>query len=164
MLNVIPDLPSENRIVNQIEQCRQRAISDARKFNLITENSGLGECTIKEHTFDLSKSNKRDEITWENPMFKSRVILLKNYAYKFRKDEDVDIFSSYVEIPLTSKRLVVKKTSFCWLLRSCRERISSDRLQRVKVSTQKVKSRRRKTYKPFPCNKVKRLPRKLIQK
>lgn len=164
MPNVIPDLPSENEIVNQIEQCRQRAISDARKFNLITENSRLGECTIKEHTFDLSKSNKRDEITWENPMFKSRVILLKNYAYKFRKDEDVDIFSSYVEIPLTSKRLVVKKTSFCWLLRSCRERISSDRLQRVKASTQKVKSRRRKTYKSFPRNTVKRLPRKLIQK
>lgn len=56
-------------------------------------------------------------------------ICLKNFATKF-VNEPVDDRSTYVEIPSSNaRRMIVKKTSLCWLLRDDQTKLSSDRLQ-----------------------------------
>lgn len=62
---------------------------------------------------------------------------MKNYAKNFAEKE-IEETSSYVEILSNEKvRIVVKKSSLCWLLRKDYTRISSDRLVRVQTSFSK---------------------------
>lgn len=61
-------------------------------------------------------------------------IQLKNYARDVSSDA-IDATSSYVEVVCDDgKRVVVKKTSLCWLLGSDCRKMSSDRLLRVRYS------------------------------
>lgn len=63
-----------------------------------------------------------------------RGTLLKNYSEKFEK-KCIEETSPYTEIfRAKGKRLVVKKTSLCWLLRKDWQKISADRLQRVQAN------------------------------
>lgn len=71
-------------------------------------------------------------------------LALKNYREKFSNDEVLEETSSFVELfrnNKTNKRIIVKKTTFCWLLRNDHVRLSSDRLERVKADT-KIKSKK----------------------
>lgn len=58
-------------------------------------------------------------------------IRLKNYAEKF-KLKKVNDSSSFTEIPNSKRRIIVKKSSLCWLLREEVPKLSSDRKERVK--------------------------------
>lgn len=63
-----------------------------------------------------------------------KYVQLKNFADEFN-DVDIDEKSGFVEVfSSPDKRIVVKKTSLCWLLRSDSAKLSSDRLERVKGS------------------------------
>lgn len=72
---------------------------------------------------------------------------LKNFAQIFGENE-VDISSPYVEIQISDpyRRLIVKKTSLCWLLRKSSPKLSSDRLLRVRNNegNKKIKIRNKK--------------------
>lgn len=64
---------------------------------------------------------------------KFRNIVLKNYHNRF-ENSVVDECSPYVELPrFGTKRIVLKKSSLCWLLRDEYCKLSSDRLERVKA-------------------------------
>lgn len=63
-----------------------------------------------------------------------KYVQFKNFADEFN-DVDIDEKSGFVEVfSSPDKRIVVKKTSLCWLLRSDSAKLSSDRLERVKGS------------------------------
>lgn len=70
-------------------------------------------------------------------------LCLKNYDYKFIDGKESEN-SSFVEVfrdNSKQKRIVVKKTSLCWLLRKEHVRLSSDRFERVKADI-KIKKRK----------------------
>lgn len=59
-------------------------------------------------------------------------ISLNNYAEKL-VNKTIDAASPYVAISTAQKKIIVKKTSLRWLLRKDYNKISSDRLERVKA-------------------------------
>lgn len=84
-------------------------------------------------------------------------IALKNYAEK--KANPITETSPYIELCFDSKRIVVKKTSLCWLLRpDDGPKLSNDRLLRVRASNiskeNKQKFNSKKEY-TVNANKVK---------
>lgn len=135
----IPNLPNKEQIIETILECRSRAISDAKKFNLIGNNFKFA-CNIKPHILNSTEkelSNQEFESEMSDDMEQLKSISLINYAEKFA-DKEVDENSSYAEIfgDDGSKRLIVRKTSLCWLFRTNYLKLSSDRLQRVKCGYQ----------------------------
>lgn len=62
-----------------------------------------------------------------------RSVCLRNYSDNF-ENKSVCESSPYTEVSGGSKRLIIKKTSLCWLLRQNEGKLSSDRLKRVHSS------------------------------
>lgn len=84
--------------------------------------------------------------------------MLNNFAHKF-DNKNVEENSAYVEVYSNSnscKRIVVKKCSFCWLLRNDYAKLSSDRLERVKVIARAKKKRIAGIYNPIKKIKPKK--------
>lgn len=145
-------LPSQSEIIDTIEKCKYDAIQTAVAFNLISSKSTsktktkATSCTIQVCTpRPKKKYNWNDVIPIKKSLCLSdfKNIALKNYAYK--KNESIDESSPYIEFNFNSNRIVVKKTSFCWLLREEVHKLSNDRLLRVqgnpgttKKNTQRV--------------------------
>lgn len=139
------DLPTLAEIYKEIEKSKCAASKDAVALGLIKKNQVARfdfACKIK--PYKKKESNKRKKTKNGSHFAKqcTRVlhlnkIDLKNFADKFI-DKEVDANSPYVELyhdKETNRRMIVKKTSLCWLLRSDNKRLSSDRLQRVRMET-----------------------------
>lgn len=93
-------------------------------------------------TSDNSWDNCENECLYEKLQIS---LLLKsgsynNYAEKFRCVSVGDA-SSYVEMDNSTinrnRRIIIKKTFLCWLLRTNSSKLSSDRLKRVKSKIRK---------------------------
>lgn len=155
------DLPTLSEIYNEIEKCKQEATRDAIRLGLIKKN--------KQKTFDFGckvnayqkprvafrrKSKNTQSITFRIKQYYHRVlqldkINLKDHAHKFN-DTEVPAESKFVEVfnnPETKERKIYKKSAFCWLLLGDIQRVSSDRLERVKIGgkakTNKLAKQRR---------------------
>lgn len=166
-------LPSKQEIIAKIEYCKLAAISDAIKLNLIDSDSkNACACQVQPHTLDRAQSQETPysppvslEFDIDSDVYSTN-ILLKNFVDNFDDEEEIEMTSAYVEIPCNdaTKRLIVKKTSLCWLLRSNYVKLSSDRLERVKsdslprnkkvlhyprkrVNTKKIRSKNRRIFK-----------------
>lgn len=80
---------------------------------------------------------------------KLKTILLKNFSGKF-VGENVSETSQYVEVPLNlQKRIIIKKTSLCWILRNDYQKLSSDRLLRVQSKTKLKKKPKKYAIKKY---------------
>lgn len=150
------NLPNPTEIFNQIEKCKEDATRDALEFGLIRKNQIKNfdfACKIPPYSAKQKKSknlNKHDVVNRDTSYLRLLTnVALKNYAYKF-DDEVISQTSPYVELPMIKTgRLIVKKTSLCWLLRKDYARISSDRLERVKSTKKRSKKMRGKYNKQF---------------
>lgn len=130
-------------IHTQIEASKTSAIKDAINIGLLgkkeASNAKIYECKINPHLpKDSVKKQRKPQPN--SPEEKNKILmqlhstLLKNYSEKF-ENKCIDETSPYTEIfREKGKRLVVKKTSLCWLLRKDWQKISADRLQRVQAS------------------------------
>lgn len=145
-VNISHPLPTLPQIQSQIEICKKNALQDAVLLGLLTKR--------QTHNFDDSckvislqiphkqnhpkKADAKSPNIWDyNNLKFLRTIQLKNYAKNFA-GEKIEETSSYVELFSDENiRIVVKKSSLCWLLRKDYTRISSDRLVRVQMSTSK---------------------------
>lgn len=166
------DLPTMQEIHDTIQKCKINATQDAVKLGLIEQkrvlkfdysckiNPYVEKATAKKLSPNLLKS--KVDLQPERIM-QLRNISLTNHADKF-ENQNVEENSPYVEVYRNSiKRVIVKKTSFCWMLRNEYSKISSDRLERVKSSV-RVKRRRKvglyhaiKRYKPkFSAKQLKK--------
>lgn len=134
------DLPTKEEMIEAIKESRAAALTDCIKFGLIERNTYNGACDV--HPFFHQSSRNRPKLysipsligheIWSRALSYIKTVTLKNYANQF-DGENVAPDSPYVEIPNDKMRIVVKKTSLCWLLRSDHIKLSSDRLQRVKA-------------------------------
>lgn len=166
------ELPSEKDILNQIENCRMKAIKDAKEFGL---DKGLNKKShlpnkipvykaMKRLNPSVKPSTKSNSITPINPLHTGR-ILLKNFADRFI-NKQVEECSPYVELGSNYKgeRVIVKKTSLCWAFSKDKKKLSSDRLIRVQAPiTHQVK---KKIYRPrkMTCKQIKRKVYKIRKK
>lgn len=134
------ELPNEADILNEIEECRTKAINDAIKIGLINNQQVDLECCIVPYSpfvrykrRKYSRKEHRNVQSCEEVLEQLEHTSLKNFAELFG-DEPLDETSQYTEIygSDSSKRIIVKKMSLCWLLRKEEKKLSSDRLLRVR--------------------------------
>lgn len=152
------DLPGKDQIQNVIEKAKNDALHDAMVFDLVhgKEKNNKKKVDLSCPINPFAKVRRGDK----NKVNKQRVheeylqqchktsfgidfehINLKNVAHKFNGN-DIDENSGFVEVfKNIHKRIVVKKTSLCWLLRGDYARLSSDRLERVKENARKKKNK-----------------------
>lgn len=133
---IIHELPSPEQIFNEIILCQKIACQTATKLGLITsKKQQLMSCKIKPYTpkcanitqrMKVLSINKKQEPKMPDP----RNIQLKDYSEKLI---NIDERSPYALLDSTKgKKVVVRKTSLCWLLRNESRKLSSDRLIRVR--------------------------------
>lgn len=140
-------LPTKEEIFKEIEFCKKLAEQTAVKLGLIArrnKNRSFYPCRVRpnvEAKQPQSKSKPQtSSINVRAPPYELKFsdlknIQLKNYARDVSSNA-IDAASSYVEVVCDDgKRVVVKKTSLCWLLGPDCRKMSSDRLLRVKYST-----------------------------
>lgn len=143
------ELPTLEEIYKQIEASKGVAIKDALNIGLLKKkqasNSKIYACKVNSIDSKGSIPEKKTMPQHQKPQKtsiaeKSKILLqlhgtlLKNYSDKF-ENKFIDETSPYTEIfRAKGKRLVVKKTSLCWLLRKDWQKISADRLQRVQAN------------------------------
>lgn len=144
--NVIYPLPSAEQICNEIVFCEKTAVATATKLGLIKKGMTTRDkfvCKINAHITSTNRIVKKNQCLPLNGKSESYVlpdlknIELKDYTGKY-KHKNIGEKSPYVEMRnAAGKRILVKKTSLCWLLREESQKLSSDRLERVKYSAKK---------------------------
>lgn len=135
------NLPSKAEIIEKIEECKASAVSDAVKVSLHRKPVSKIECPLipynyKNSLVDIRKKLKSMDL--KNKELKintpdSKNIDLKNFTTKFEHDQIIES-CPYVEISGRRNRLVLKKTSLCWLYSKEPTKLISDRIQRLKNS------------------------------
>lgn len=138
--NVEQPLPSENEIFETIERAKKMAIGDSIKIGLL--DSKETDISLKCGVFPYAPTvvSPQDGTHMQSNKIESalalsrlRSVSLKNYSDAF-KNKEVSECSIYTEVFGGSKRIIIKKTSLCWLLRKNEGKLSSDRLKRVQAS------------------------------
>lgn len=151
----ITSLPSKKEIHDEIKKCKKLAIQEAIELGLIKPNKKNLKlpCPIK--PIDLQKQPKPVPLTKSFHSIKIpslKNIMLKDFSQKF-EEKPIGPSSRFIEIIVSKKRVVVKKTSLCWMLRKDVHKLSSDRLQRVRGGS-KLKKEIKKKTKPIFKKKV----------
>lgn len=159
--NQTHQLPTPDEICNEILFCKRTAIATARRLGLVTQPELKSECIQCKVQPLSSTSNKRmpkknaintvGRSVSKMPDLKN--IQLRDYDGKL-KHSVIDEKSPYAEIKKTNgKRIIVKKTSLCWLLRKESHKVSSDRHIRSRTTnkiTQKAnKQTAKSSLRPF---------------
>lgn len=168
------DLPTQSEIIKTVEECKLRAIDDAIYFGFLKRKITEVPCELNP-LFRISNKNLSDEFAAmtirDEPVNQLQLVDLyedlyaKNFADKITVENSIKETSPYVEIPGVEKPLVVQKTYLCWLLSKDRDKLSSDRLQRVQNSYGNSQMKRltmKKTISRY--NSVKKQAKKIKQK
>lgn len=136
-------LPNETEIIEEIERSKLDAIKVAVEFGILPKKSKRTkiECEIEPYVQKKINNNQKLSDNRVNlqtdvkeTLEKLKFIRLKNYAEKFL-NKPVEETSSYTEIFGAEKRIIVKKSSLSWLLRTNSPKLSSDRSERVKATS-----------------------------
>lgn len=139
-------LPSLEEIVQTIEQCATEAIMVAQKMNLITENDVTDTelLVCKVNPYSMRQNVEETPKQCMKMKINTNTLKLSDFDGMALKDfsaskKCVDENSPYVELRFdnNSKRAVVRKSTFVWMLRPDWQRLSNDRLRRVQCTTKK---------------------------
>lgn len=169
-------LPTKEEIFQTIEETKIAATKYASKLGLLCEeeeevNTKCKLAPLKIKT-NVPNINKNIDVPQSNftqrhvyTLAQLRATALKNFAANVA--EEIPVSSPFVEIYNDGeRRIVVKKSSLCWLLREDPGKLSSDRIERVKgiqcirrMKKKKSQQRKRKIFK-----KPKILRRKIVRK
>lgn len=153
-------LPSQDQIFAEIEVSSKAAIATAKKIGLLesnTPNNTIFKCKIVPWRAHGSSKRKTKPSPEPNicKLFRAedlKNIQLKDWSHKVNAD-DIDEASQYTVVQCDSnKRVIVKKTSLCWLLNGDYRKMSNDRLQRVRNPKPKKKVATKHIY-PNPIYK-----------
>lgn len=130
-------LPSDEEIACLLQKASSVAIADARKFGIIVKADEIADSQLRNVDIDFSTDD--DNINHDNfdlgiAEEENDNLLchtnLKDYPQHSQDDEN----SSFVNIAGKGGIKTVRKTSLMWNLSSSKEKISSDRVQRVRGS------------------------------
>lgn len=143
--DAMPKLPTKDEICQEIERCKDDAIAFATKIGLIRTDNKM-TCGVK--AYKLSDWYNLPEGKINRPLPAFAHIKLKDYSAQM-KDEKIEETSPYVELHCINKRMIVKKTSLCWLLRTDACKLSSDRLVRVRTKIIKRSNLKKKSVRRY---------------
>lgn len=141
-------LPTADEINKEYLFCKQLAIPTATKLGLIEITNSVDEkcmCKInplvfQNQTNEFQKRQVVPSVDSKSNAFEFKLadlenIELKNFDGKY-KASDMSEAGPYVEIVCADdKKILVKKTSLCWLLGTDCVKLSDDRLLRVRAAT-----------------------------
>lgn len=154
------ELPTMKEILAEISKARAAAIDFAIEVGLLNEDQPdiSFTCQIPPIGFSDKPTASVYLVDYSNEKYLNTIAVfmelskgtkLKNYAHKFA-GKQISEESPFVEICNDeAKRIVVKKSSLCWLLREDPGKLSSDRLQRVRGS---ITYKRKKSFKRMRLN------------
>lgn len=155
-------LPTAREVFDEITRCESDAIATAIKLKLISNAKAAGkyECKIKPFKPKLEQFKTRslknnNENICSFKLSDLRNIQLKNYYEKI-KETNITEESPYIQIKCEKERkIIVKKTSLCWLLATERQKLSSDRIYRVRSSTiGKINKKRKLKQKRYARHQI----------
>lgn len=140
------ELPTKEQIFETISSCGTDAINYALEIGLLDDETvdadlscHLPVLELNPNKFNARKSIVTNKESFERIMNQLKRVKLKNFANKFTKS-DIAETSPFVEVHNNgTKRIVVKKSSLCWLLRDEPGKLSSDRVIRVRGPSNKTK-------------------------
>lgn len=140
------ELPSREEIIKEIEFCQRAAVLTATKLGLISKSEPNKIYTCKINPFTENKKSKlkthikpTKQYTHTIKLRDLKNIQLIDYTGKIKR-QVIDETSPYAEIQCNNnKKIIVKKTSLCWLFNVDSKKISSDRTKRVQYSAAKTK-------------------------
>lgn len=128
-------------------------IVDDNKFD-DTEREIDNDCSI-----NIGSTNVEDvdnSILFDNSdNFKLESLELKDFS-KQVSQKSITEDSPFIEIKVNDKIMIVKKSSYCWLLDECKGKVSTDRLQRF-ITSNKINKRTKNCTKMQPEKKQKYL-------
>lgn len=177
------ELPTKEEIQHQIEICKKHAVEDAVNLGLInkaqakrknifeSDMKSLDEGKQKTKNprsirMKLFEKNMDKKNEFKKVMMQLKINSLKDYSNNL-KNNIIDDTSPYVKIDCTNGMKVIKKTTLCWLLRPEIQKLSSDRLLRVRADINNKKlskkpSKKHLHYSQLSENKIqlKKLNRK----
>lgn len=137
-------LPTEKDIIKRIEQSKMDAFTFARHIGLTTTKN-IADVDFSCPLSSLQPKDKKtpevktDQIPISDAVFYPKAIGLRSFCNKFR-DKNIPEDSPYVEVHCKKmEKCVIKKTSFCWLLRTDFCKLSSDRMLRVQAETRPLR-------------------------
>lgn len=129
------ELPTRREICEVINQCKVQAVKDAKQISLLSrkcKNNRTYPCKIQAYvsykTINNENNIQNPNHQLDQPEFTPKIknMQLKDYSEKFNT-EPIDNTSGYAEVLCDNgRRIVVKKTSLCWLWRKDYHKISSD--------------------------------------
>lgn len=151
------DLPSVDQIIKIIRECQTKAMNDVASVGLIESHGKTRQfvciCNVPPYSpreddikcGSIPKNVNELAQKAETLRLMATSSTLKNYSAKF-ENKQIPVTSSYVELD-GKNRLVVRKTSLCWLFRNECYKSSSDRIYRVRgpKNAMKLKSRKQKS-------------------
>lgn len=139
------NLPSDKEIKDCIESAMSIALEDASKFGTCISFTEINKCMLRDNNMDskMNPENVAEFIDLELDRLHNNPIecqILKTFDIE---TENLNEKSVFVEVGTKT----VRKSSLMWLLTESKQKLSSDRLQRVQSNSQtslKKKSVRRK--------------------
>lgn len=137
------ELPSNEEIFAEVENCQKNAIDTAKQFGLITQRSKkIYTCEINQLQSKKITTNpmldSKPKVQYQYARLNLNNIKLKDYS-GILKEAAADITSPYVTVQGDNGiQTIVKKTSLVWLLREDCQKLSSDRLVRVRHAVKKA--------------------------
>lgn len=151
------DFPSENEIITTIYACKARAVETAIKLGLVKKKNQSVEsivlCPVSKYVMRI-KSNEtecNEQMNDTEKVYDLENILIysspahRNFANQF-EGKVLDETSSYVEIyGENNVKYVFKKSYICWLFGAESYKCSSDRMYRVKNSSNPKRKKKKKT-------------------
>lgn len=139
------NLPSDKEIKDCIESAMSIALDDASKFDICISFTEINKCMLRDNPMD-SKMNLENVAKFIdlgiNRLDSNPIECQSLIAYDI-ETENLNEKSLFVEVGSKT----VRKSSLMWLLTESKQKLSSDRLQRVQSNSQtslKKKSVRRK--------------------
>lgn len=130
------DLPSKQQIFDLLENCRDEAICLADSVGIYVDYDNayfLFNCSLPPLEVKPSKKIVDSHTNMEKKRIMIHSLFLKNYAHKI-PSEGLNECSPYAAVDCSNgKRVIVRKTSLCWLLRKSHVKLSSDRIYRVRT-------------------------------
>lgn len=131
------DLPSDSDIEKTIAEALVAAVGDAKKFGMDISNDDIRNCPLDFNPSIEKKDNQSTDIDLgitrdDKPMGHEN---LKDYHSNLNETPDED--SRFVSVDTKRGKKTVLKSSLMWSLSSSKEKLSSDRLTRVRGASKK---------------------------
>lgn len=135
------ELPSDTEIEKSIAEALAVAVNDARKIGIEVSQDDIRNCPIDFNPLIENKHNQNTDSTFTDLGIIREDRLPMQHEnltdYNFSENETPDEKSRYVNVNTSCGKKTVLKSSLMWSLSSSKDKLSTDRLKRVRGISKK---------------------------